>query len=163
MNRHDPISVGQVAKRTGVAVSTVHYYEDKGLITSFRDNANHRRFHRDVLRKISVIRIAQQAGIQLKEIKDALATIPNDKTVSVQDWEKLSTIWRKNLDDRISQLIDLRDNLDLCIGCGCLSIKHCKLANPKDALSEQGPGPHIFRGELPDEIKNRHNKPCTKD
>ncbi|WDE08732.1 redox-sensitive transcriptional activator SoxR [Thalassomonas viridans] len=141
------LSVGEVAKRTGVAVSTLHFYESKGLISSYRDSANHRRYHRDILRKISVIRIAQQAGIQLREIKAALASIPGDKTVTPKDWERLSTTWRQQLNDRIDQLTDLRDNLDTCIGCGCLSMKHCRLANPNDILGEDSPGPHIYHGE----------------
>jgi len=141
------LSVGEVARRAGVAVSTLHFYESKGLISSYRDSANHRRYHRDILRKISVIRIAQQAGIQLREIKEALSTIPNDKTVSPKDWERLSTNWRQQLNDRINQLTDLRDNLDTCIGCGCLSMKHCKLANPDDILGKDSPGPHIYHGE----------------
>lgn len=141
----EELSVGAVAKRAGIAVSTIHFYESKGLISSFRDKANHRRFNRDVLRIISVIRIAQESGIQLQEIKKALGTLPNSKKISVCDWNKLSNNWRDQLQQRIDQLTDLKNNLDECIGCGCLSMERCRLVNPQDMLSEQGPGAHIYR------------------
>lgn len=141
MTTDHELSVGQVAKRAGVNISTLHYYESKGLIASYRDSANHRRYHRDVLRKISVIRIAQRAGIPLKEIKTALATIPDNKKVTRADWENLSTQWRDNLEQRINELLNLRDNLNSCIGCGCLSLTDCQLVNPEDKLAEQGSGP----------------------
>lgn len=139
--------VGEVAKRTGVAISTIHFYEKKGLITSFRDSSNHRRFHRDVLRVISVIRIAQESGILLVDIKSELSRLPNNKKVSVKDWTALSNHWREQLDVRINNLVSLRDNLDNCIGCGCLSLKKCKLINPNDVASELGSGPHIYNEE----------------
>lgn len=147
MPMKEELSVGEVSKRAGVAVSTLHFYESKGLITSFRDKSNHRRFNRDVLRIISVIRIAQESGIQLQEIKSALATLPNSKKISVKDWTRLSNVWRAQLEHRIAQLTDLKNNMDTCIGCGCLSLERCRLVNPKDILSEQGPGPHMYREE----------------
>ena len=139
----EELSVGEVAKRAGVAVSTIHFYEAKGLITSFRDKSNHRRFNRDVLRIISVIRIAQESGIQLQEIRAALATLPNKKRITVKDWNRLSNEWRNQLEQRIAQLTDLKNNIDTCIGCGCLSMERCRLVNSKDWLAEKGPGPHI--------------------
>jgi len=150
MLKGNELSVGEVAERAGIAISTLHFYEKKGLISSHRDQANHRRYSRDILRIISVIRIAQESGIQLTEIKQALSALPNHKKVTVEDWTKLSNQWREQLNHRISQLIDLRDNLDECIGCGCLSIEKCRLANPRDRLAKKGPGPHIYHPE-PDE------------
>lgn len=143
------LSIGEVAKRSGVAISSIHFYENKGLISSHRNSSNHRRFNRDVLRKISIIKVAQKAGVQLKEIKGALSTIPDNKTVTVDDWIKLSTLWHEQLSERINQLITLRDNLDTCIGCGCLSIDRCQLVNPEDNLAELGPGPHF----KPDDVE----------
>lgn len=139
----EELSIGEVSKRSGVSISSIHFYENKGLICSHRNSSNHRRFSRDVLRKISVIKIAQKSGVQLKEIKAALATIPDNKTVTLDDWSRLSKQWHYELDERINQLIALRDNLDSCIGCGCLSIERCRLANPYDTLADLGPGPHI--------------------
>lgn len=143
MPMKEELSVGEVAKRAGVAVSTIHFYENKELITSFRDKSNHRRFNRDVLRIISVIRIAQESGIQLQEIKAALATLPNKKRITVNDWNRLSNEWRNQLQQRIDQLTSLKNNIDTCIGCGCLSMEKCRLVNPKDVLAQQGPGPHL--------------------
>ncbi|MGB0834699.1 MAG: redox-sensitive transcriptional activator SoxR [Psychrobium sp.] len=143
----EELSVGEVAKRTGVAISALHFYENKGLITSFRDKANHRRYNRDVLRIISVIKVAQESGIQLQEIKSALEALPNKKRISVCDWNKLSNAWRDQLQQRIDQLSTLKNNLDNCIGCGCLSMEKCRLVNPKDVLSEHGPGPHFAPDE----------------
>lgn len=143
----EELSVGEVAKRAGVAVSTIHFYESKSLITSFRDKSNHRRFNRDVLRIISVIRIAQESGITLQEIKAALATLPNTKRITVCDWNRLSNEWRDQLQQRIEQLTNLKDNIDNCIGCGCLSMERCRLVNPKDVLAQQGAGPHISSDE----------------
>ena len=147
MQLKENLLVGEVAKRTGVAISTIHFYEKKGLISSFRDSNNHRRFHRNVLRVISVIRIAQGSGIQLVDIQSALSRLPNNKKVTVTDWVTLSNHWRKQLDARINNLISLRDNLDNCIGCGCLSLKKCKLSNPDDRAAHLGPGSHIFTNE----------------
>ena len=147
MLKGNELTVGEVAERAGIAISTLHFYEKKGLISSNRDRANHRRYTRDVLRLISVIRIAQEAGIQLVDIKKALSALPNNKKITVEDWTRLSNTWREQLDQRINQLTDLRDNLDECIGCGCLSIEKCRLANPLDRLADKGPGPHIYHPE----------------
>jgi MerR family redox-sensitive transcriptional activator SoxR len=136
-----PLTVGEVARRSGVAVSALHFYESKGLIRSVRSTGGQRRYGRDVLRRVAVIKVAQRIGIPLAAISAALASLPEERTPTKADWSRLSRLWRAELDDRIAQLTRLRDQLDDCIGCGCLSIDACKLRNPLDQLSEQGSGP----------------------
>lgn len=138
------LTVGQVAERSGIAVSTLHFYETKGLIASRRNEGNQRRYPREVLRRVAVIKVAQRLGVPLADIAAALATLPQGRTLTAQDWNALSTHWKKDLDERIERLVRLRDQLGQCIGCGCLSLEHCKLRNPLDELSEQGPGPRIL-------------------
>jgi MerR family redox-sensitive transcriptional activator SoxR len=135
------LSVGEVARRSGVAVSTLHFYETKGLISSTRSGGNQRRYSREVLRRVAFIRVAQRVGIGLAEIAQALAALPPKAAPSRDDWSRLSADWRGELDERIAQLKKLRDTLDDCIGCGCLSLARCRLRNPQDKLSEDGPGP----------------------
>jgi len=135
------LSVGDVAQRSGVAVSTLHFYESKGLISSTRTDGNQRRYAREVLRRIAFIRVAQRVGIGLAEIEAALATLPANVAPNRADWERLSAGWRAELDERMAQLKKLRDTLDDCIGCGCLSIDRCRLRNPYDKLAGQGAGP----------------------
>ena len=142
IDRHKLLSVGEVSERAGVAVSAIHFYERKGLISSLRNPGNQRRFSRDVLRRIAVIRVAQRTGMPLAEIRDALAGLPNERTPTASDWRSLSNRWRDELDSRIDALVKLRDQLDGCIGCGCLSIRACPLRNPGDQLSLQGSGAH---------------------
>lgn len=137
---HD-LAPGDVARRAGVAVSALHFYEREGLITSVRTVGNQRRYHRDVLRRIAFVRVSQGVGISLADIRSALATLPEGRTPTKADWARLSRSWRTTLDERISRLEKLRDTLDDCIGCGCLSMQSCRLANPGDALSEYGDGP----------------------
>lgn len=137
---HD-LAPGEVARRAGVAVSALHFYEREGLITSVRTVGNQRRYHRDVLRRIAFVRVSQGVGISLADIRAALATLPEGRTPTKADWARLSRSWRSTLDDRISRLEKLRDTLDDCIGCGCLSMQSCRLANPGDTLSEYGDGP----------------------
>ncbi|HJV62105.1 MAG TPA: redox-sensitive transcriptional activator SoxR [Albitalea sp.] len=134
------LSAGEVARRSGVAVSTLHFYEAKGLIQAERSAGNQRRYARDVLRRVAFIRVAQRVGISLADIAAALATLPAGRTPDRADWARLSAGWRADLDERIAQLRKLRDALDDCIGCGCLSIDRCRLRNPLDALAAQGPG-----------------------
>ncbi|MBN1238855.1 MAG: redox-sensitive transcriptional activator SoxR [Gammaproteobacteria bacterium] len=138
------LTVGEVAARSGVPVSTIHFYEAKGLITSWRNAGNQRRFPREVLRRIAVIKVAQRAGVPLADIRAAFATLPNERTPTMRDWRRLSKQWRAALDDRIRALTRLRDELDGCIGCGCLSTKHCPLRNPHDVLAEEGAGPRLL-------------------
>ena len=135
------LTVGDVAKRSGVSVSTLHFYETKGLISSQRSEGNQRRYAREVLRRVAFIRVAQRVGIALADIAAALDTLPSGSAPSRADWEHLSTAWRAQLDERMAQLKKLRDTLDDCIGCGCLSIDRCRLRNPFDTLAAQGPGP----------------------
>ena len=141
------LSVGEVAARCGVPVSTLHFYEAKGLIRSGRTRGNQRRYPREVLRQVAVIKVAQRTGISLASIRRTLETLPDGHTPDVADWRRLSTAWRAELDDRIARLTRLRDQLDDCIGCGCLSIKACPLRNPYDELAEQGPGPRLLDPE----------------
>ncbi|MFC5605275.1 redox-sensitive transcriptional activator SoxR [Variovorax soli] len=135
------LSVGEVAQRSGVAVSALHFYESKGLIASERTESNHRRYARAVLRRVAFIRVAQRVGIPLADIAQALQTLPADQAPSRADWARLSASWRAELDERMAQLKKLRDQLDDCIGCGCLSIDRCRLRNPHDELGSEGAGP----------------------
>jgi MerR family redox-sensitive transcriptional activator SoxR len=137
----DALAVGQVATRSGVAVSALHFYEAEGLIHGTRTTGNQRRFPREVLRRVAFIRASQAVGIPLRRIKDALDRLPDGRTPTRRDWERLSAAWRVDLDQRIIDLQHLRDRLSGCIGCGCLSLGLCKLMNPDDLLGEQGPGP----------------------
>jgi MerR family transcriptional regulator, redox-sensitive transcriptional activator SoxR len=127
-----------------VAVSTLHFYEAKGLIRSRRNAGNQRRYPREVLRRIAVIRVAQRTGISLTDIREALKALPNGRTPTAEDWQRLSARWRADLDDRIARLMRLRDQLDGCIGCGCLSLGVCPLRNPWDRLAEEGSGPRLL-------------------
>jgi MerR family redox-sensitive transcriptional activator SoxR len=138
------LSVGEVAARSGVAVSAVHFYEAKGLIRSRRNQGNQRRYPREVLRQVAVIKVAQRIGIPLAMIRDALATLPHGRTPTAADWRKLSAQWKRGLEERIEKMMQLRDSLTGCIGCGCLSLKVCPLRNPKDRLGEEGPGPRLL-------------------
>jgi MerR family transcriptional regulator, redox-sensitive transcriptional activator SoxR len=135
------LSVGELARRSGVAVSTLHFYERRGMIRSVRTAGNQRRYAREVLRRVALIRVAQRVGISLTDIDKALASLPPDAIPTRADWQRLSEDWRADLDDRIAQLKRLRDTLDDCIGCGCLSIEKCRLRNPKDRLGEHASGP----------------------
>ncbi|MQA27847.1 MAG: redox-sensitive transcriptional activator SoxR [Micromonosporaceae bacterium] len=135
-----------MAARTGVAASALRYYEKVGLIHAERSGGNQRQYVRSMIRRVSFIRIAQKVGLSLDEIRDALATLPEKRTPTKADWTRLSRAWRSRLDEQIALLERLRDNLDGCIGCGCLSLKRCTLYNPADILAEQGPGPRILLG-----------------
>ncbi|MBW9090598.1 redox-sensitive transcriptional activator SoxR [Rhizobium wenxiniae] len=140
------MSVGQAAERSGVAISTLHFYEEEGLIESWRNGGNHRRYSRDVLRRIAVIRVAQRAGVPLKEIAEALKSLPQKRTPNAKDWARLSARWKSELDHRIGMLTQLRDELTGCIGCGCLSLKACPLRNPGDQLASAGSGALLLSG-----------------
>lgn len=140
------LSVGEVAERSGVAISALHFYEKEGLISSRRTAGNQRRFRREVLRRLAFIRIAQRVGIPLAEVRDALDSLPNGRLPTRADWEELSTRWRAELDERIHRLQQLRDEFTGCIGCGCLSIDRCVMTNPYDQLGQQGPGPRRLVG-----------------
>jgi len=133
------LTVGEVAARSGVPVSTLHFYENRGLISSERSAGNQRRYSRAVLRRIAVIKTAQKLGIPLAEIRQALGLLPGENPTT-EDWARLSAAWREDLNERIARLTLLRDRLDGCIGCGCLSVNSCPLRNPNDVASETGPG-----------------------
>lgn len=135
------LSVGQLAERSGVAVSALHFYERQQLITSRRTSGNQRRYRRDTLRRIALIRVAQRVGIPLADIRAALAELPDGRTPNREDWARLAQRWRAELDERIHRLTQLRDEFTDCVGCGCLSLDRCVLANPYDRLSDHGPGP----------------------
>lgn len=137
-------SVGRIAKRCGVKVSTLHFYEEKGLIKSWRNAGNQRRYKPDVMRRISVIKAAQKLGVTLDEIKAALSQLPDNRAPTKEDWETLSTTWQTVLNDRIKKLESLRDSLSSCIGCGCLSLSNCPLYNPDDEMAKRGSGPVIL-------------------
>lgn len=137
-------TVGRVAKRCGVRVSTLHFYEEKGLIKSTRNAGNQRRYRADVVRRVSVIKAAQKMGISLASIRDAFATLPDERTPTQRDWQKLSSTWKKELDSRIAYLERLQDLLTGCIGCGCLSMKNCPIYNDEDRLGENRNGPVIL-------------------
>lgn len=144
------LTVGEVAERSGVAVSAIHFYETKGLITSWRNAGNQRRYPREALRRVAVIKVAQRLGLPLASIKSALHSLPKGRTPTDQDWRKLSGRWYDELTERITRLTRLRDQLTGCIGCGCLSMKQCPLRNPLDELSEEGPGPRLLDSSLAD-------------
>lgn len=134
-------TVGEVAARCGVAVSALHFYERKGLIRSHRTSGNQRRYDRDVVRRVAVIKIASELGIPLARVADAFAGLPHDRPLTAQDWDAMSRAWRDDLARRITLLSRLRDELTGCIGCGCLSMDNCPLVNPEDRLGAEGSGP----------------------
>ncbi|HCR0845137.1 TPA: redox-sensitive transcriptional activator SoxR [Klebsiella aerogenes] len=138
------LSPGEVAKRTGVAVSALYFYESKGLIRSQRNAGNQRRYRRDVLRAVAIIKIAQRIGIPLATIGEAFGVLPEGHNLSAKEWKQLSSQWREELDRRIHTLTALRDQLDGCIGCGCLSRRDCPLRNPGDKLGEEGTGARLL-------------------
>lgn len=144
INVHKELTVGQVAARSGVAVTALHFYETKGLIKSTRNQGNQRRYPREVLRRVALIKVAQRLGIPLAEIGEALQNLPDNRAPTAADWKTLSEQWSRNLDERINQLIALRDRLNGCIGCGCLSMENCPLRNQGDVLGKRGPGAHLL-------------------
>ena len=143
----DGLSVGEVAARSGVAVSALHYYERRGLISSTRTAGNQRRYPRSVLRRLALLRVAQRLGLPLARVAEAFATLPADRPPSRRDWERLSREWRADLDERIAALQRLRDDVTGCIGCGCLSLRTCRVVNPGDASAARGAGSDLLRGE----------------
>ena len=135
------LTIGEVARRSGVAASALRYYEDRGLIASERTGAAHRRYPRAVIRRVAFIVFAQRIGLTLEEIGQELAKLPSDRVPNRRDWARLSTTWQARIDERIAELHRLREGLTECIGCGCLSLDRCQLANPGDRLARRGPGP----------------------
>ena len=144
------LSIGAVSDRTGVSTSALRYYEAEGLVHSDRSSGGQRRYHRDVIRRVSFVRIAQEVGLTLGEIKEALASLPEHRTPTQRDWHRLATSWGPRLDAQIAMLERLRDRLHGCIGCGCLSLGFCRLLNPGDEAATRGPGPrYILDAEGP--------------
>ena len=144
------LTIGETAQRSGVAASALRFYETRKLVSSHRGPGNQRRYHRSMLRRISIIKIAQSLGLSLEEIASALETLPENRTPTRRDWEKLSLNWRDQLDTRIANLEKLREQLSSCIGCGCLSLKRCALFNPGDRAAARGPGPRYLLGDRPE-------------
>lgn len=146
------LSIGDLAARSGVAASTLRYYERLGLIQATRTGGNQRRYEQAQLRRVAFIRIAVQVGLSLAEVREALSSLPQQRTPTKADWERLSRRWRNRIDAQIGLLQGLRDQLNSCIGCGCLSLKTCALSNPADTLAQQGPGPRrLLAAASPDE------------
>lgn len=143
----EELSIGEVAARSGVATSALRFYETQGLISSQRTTGNQRRYERAVLRRIALIQAGRAAGIPLERIRIALDTLPARRAPTRRDWERLSRVWRQDLDDQIATLHAVRDRLTTCIGCGCLSIDVCTLLNPDDEAGELGTGAHYLRRE----------------
>ena len=141
------LTIGELAARAGVATSALRFYESKGLIQSGRTGGNQRTYPRATLRRVSVIKAAQALGLTLREIQETLEALPEGRTPTKRDWQRMSRSWKLRLDEQIAGLEALRNDLDSCIGCGCLSLKVCSLFNPNDALAERGPGPRILMGE----------------
>ena len=134
------LTIGELAERGGVATSAIRFYEQRGLVHSIRTSGNQRRYDMPTLRRVGFIRAAQTVGLSLDEIAEALASLPENRTPTKADWTRLGRSWRRRLDDQIERIERLRDDLDGCIGCGCLSLKSCALYNPRDALASKGPG-----------------------
>lgn len=138
------LSVGQVAERSGLPISTLHFYERKGLIASMRNSANHRVYRREVLRRVTVIKVAQSAGVPLSEVATALSSLPRHSVPDTKDWARISEVWHDDLTRRIDTLTALRDKMAVCIGCGCLSVKRCPLVNEDDHLASEGSGARLL-------------------
>lgn len=141
------MSIGDLATRTGLAVSAIRFYETKGLVTPARNSGGQRRYLRSDIRRLSFVQIAQQLGFSIEEIRSALATLPAGRTPTQKDWERISTNFHGKLEDRIARMTRLRDYLTGCIGCGCLSMQKCVLVNPEDGLKKFGPGARAVLGD----------------
>ena len=141
------LTIGEVSERSGVAQSTLRYYERERLIESSRSAGGQRRYQREVLRRVAFIRAAQHVGLSLEEIRQSLASLPSARTPTAEDWRRLSRSWKPRLDARIVELENLRDRLDSCIGCGCLSLRTCRLSNPDDVAASLGSGPQWLLSE----------------
>lgn len=147
MNPNYALTIGEVSRRTGVATSALRFYEAEGLIHSERNDAGHRRYPREVIRRVSFIRIAQQVGLRLDEIRAVMSSLPENRTPDRADWNRVASTWGPRLDEQIALLHRLKDRLGGCIGCGCLSLDVCPLHNPDDQLAAEGPGPRILLHE----------------
>jgi len=149
MQTSDLLSIGDVAARSGLAPSAIRFYETHGLVSSVRTAGNQRRFRRSTLRRLAFIRSAQRVGLSLDEITAALSTLPEGRTPTRTDWARLSENWRPRIDEQIQRLVRLRDQLDSCIGCGCLSLQRCALQNPEDKAAASGTGARYLEPDIP--------------
>src|SRR6478735_4418078 len=149
MQADDRMTIGELAHRSGVAASAIRHYEAIGLLASSRNEGNQRRYPRGILRRVAFIRAAQAVGLTLEDIRAALDTLPGSRTPTAADWHRLALAWKPKLDARIQALVDLRDRLDSCIGCGCLSLATCALYNPDDRAAKLGTGPRYLLGDKP--------------
>lgn len=149
MHTTDLLTIGEISERSGIAHSAIRFYESQGLINAERTAGNQRRFRRSTLRRIAFIRSAQRVGLSLDEIAAALTTLPAGRTLDRTDWTQLSSAWRPRIDAQIEQLQRLRDSLDTCIGCGCLSLTHCALQNPDDTACRSGSGARYLEPRAP--------------
>ena len=145
MKANDLLPIGELARRTGLSVSAIRFYEERGLVEALRTSGNQRRFLRGDIRRLSFILIAQRLGLSLAEIEEALAGLPQGRTPNAADWKRISGSIRKRIEDQIASLEKMRDSLDGCIGCGCLSLKKCALYNADDKWGESGAGPRVLR------------------
>ena len=145
----DLLTIGDVARRSGVAASALRFYEERGLIRSEREGGGQRRFPREVLRRIAFIVFAQRIGLSLDEISEELAKLPPHRAPTGRDWQRLSGTWTARIDERVAELERLRAGLTQCIGCGCLSLERCQLSNPGDRAARLGPGPRYWIGDRP--------------
>ncbi|EKE73937.1 redox-sensitive transcriptional activator SoxR [Gallaecimonas xiamenensis] len=146
MASHFYLSIGELADRSGIAQSALRFYEQKGLIFAERTPGNQRRYHSSMLRRISLVRVAQSVGFTLEEITAELAALPMDRVATQKDWQRLAERWQAELTARLARLQSLKDNLTGCIGCGCLSMEKCQLFNPEDSLCAEGKGPRRIAG-----------------
>ena len=155
----DRIAIGELARRSGVATSALRFYEERGLIVAERTSGNQRVYPRPTLRRVAFIRAAQEVGLTLDEIRQALAALPTNRTPAKRDWQRLSRVWRGRLDDRIAELERLRDNLTGCIGCGCLSLRTCRLLNRDDRAALNGAGARYLLGDMAEPSGREHGAP----
>lgn len=154
-------AIGEIASRTGVAPSALRFYEEQGLISSRRSSADRRVYEPITLRRVAFVRIAQAVGLSLDEIRSALASLPESRTPTKADWARMSKVWQPRLDKQIADLEALRDNLTSCIGCGCLSLRKCKLYNPDDRAARLGTGPRYLLGDEPEQVVPPEERPAS--
>ena len=148
------LSIGQLADRTGLAVSAIRFYDSIGLVKANRNAGGQRQFQRSDIRRLSFVLIAQQLGFTLEEIREQLDALPDQRTPTLRDWQRMSRQFKQNIDQRIDALERLRERLSGCIGCGCLSLKRCSLYNPNDRAASLGAGPRYLLGDEPDDIQD---------
>lgn len=163
MRKTDLLAIGEIAQRAGVATSALRFYESRGLIRSVRTTGNQRRYQRATLRRVALIRVAQGLGLSLHEVAEAVASLPDDRIATREDWARLSSSWRDRLDERIASLSRLRRDLTGCIGCGCLSLQRCALYNPADRVSARGSGPRYLLGDATPDLTDPAPAPRRRD